>query len=356
MVEAQETCTKLSNYDYDLPREFIAQRPPEHRDDARLLILHRSTGEIEHRKFSEIVNYLCQGDLLIFNDTRVVPACITGNKAGGAFVELLFIEELGENRWKALIKTNAKLRKTEEIWIDNTTISVKLVEKFEDGSWAIQWNKSVYVKELFHRIGRVPLPPYIKRTRNNDLLSRLDQERYQTVFAQKEGAIAAPTAGLHFSNSTIERIKEQGVEISFVTLHVGLGTFLPLKTEDIRDHRMHKEYYECPEEVIQKMKRARERHKRVIAVGTTSCRVLETLAVNSNEVPRSGWTNLFIYPPYRFKNVDALVTNFHLPRTTLLLLVSAFAGRENILGAYEAAKREGYRFFSYGDCMMIIEK
>lgn len=343
-----------SDYDYDLPKEFIAQRPLENRDEARLLILHRNTGEIEHRRFYEIVDYLSQGDLLVLNNTKVVPACITGCKGSGAAAELLFVEDLGESHWKVLIKTGARLRENEKIWIDNKTVSVTLTKRLEDGSWIIRCCEEIDIRRLFQRIGRVPLPPYIKRVKDNDMLLPLDRERYQTVFAQKEGAIAAPTAGLHFSKNTIGRIKERGVEIEFVTLHVGPGTFLPVKTEDIREHHMHKEYYECPAMVIQKVEEAKKQNKRVVAVGTTSCRVLETVAMSNTVLSYSGWTDLFIYPPYRFQNVDVLVTNFHLPRSTLILLVSAFAGRENILNAYEMAKREGYRFFSYGDCMMII--
>ncbi|HHT9130050.1 MAG TPA: tRNA preQ1(34) S-adenosylmethionine ribosyltransferase-isomerase QueA [Candidatus Brocadiaceae bacterium] len=346
--------TTLSDYDYNLPEELIAHKPLENRDDARLLILYRSTGKIEHRKFHEITDYLSPRDLLVLNNTKVIPARILGSKASGASIELLFVEELEENRWRVLIKSNAKLRKTEEIRIDNNAISATLLEKLEDGSWQIEFKEKNNTKELLNRTGKMPLPPYIKRNKNNDTLFFLDQERYQTVFAQKEGAIAAPTAGLHFSKNILEKIKKHGTEIEFVTLHVGLGTFIPIKAEDIRDHLMHREYYECPDKIIQKIKKAKARNNRIIAVGSTSCRSLETIALNDTKPQLSGWTNLFIYPPYAFKYVDILITNFHLPKTTLLLLVSAFAGRENILNAYEAAKNEGYRFFSYGDCMMII--
>lgn len=345
---------KLSDYDYNLPKELIAHKPLENRDDARLLILYRSTGKIEHRRFHEITHYLFPRDLLVLNNTKVIPARIAGNKASGASVELLFVEELGENRWRVLIKSNAKLREMEEICIDNNAIPARLLEKLEDGSWQIEFKEKNNTKELLNRIGKMPLPPYIKRNKNNDTLFFLDQERYQTVFAQKEGAIAAPTAGLHFSKNMLEKIEGHGTEVAFVTLHVGLGTFLPVKSEDIRGHLMHREYYECPEEIIQKIKKTKEQNNRIIAVGSTSCRVLETVAMHDTEPQLSGWTNLFIYPPYEFKYVDILITNFHLPKTTLLLLVSAFAGRENIMNAYETAKKEGYRFFSYGDCMMII--
>ena len=349
-----EIYTKLSDYDYDLPKELIAQQPLENRDDSRLLVLYRNTGKIEHRKFYEITDYLSPGDFIILNDTKVIPARIQGNKIGGASIELLFIEEVGETRWKALIKSNAKLRTGVEIYLDDNSISARLLEKTGKGAWLIEFNKKNNVKDLLSRIGGMPLPPYIKRGKNQDTLFSLDRERYQTVFAQKEGAIAAPTAGLHFTKDTLEKIKKRGVEIGFVTLHVGLGTFLPIKTDDIREHLMHKEYYECSNEIIQKIERTKAQNRRVIAIGSTSCRVLETIAGNDNTPQLSGWTNLFIYPPYNFKYADVLLTNFHLPKTTLLLLVSAFAGRENILNAYEIAKSEGYRFFSYGDCMMII--
>lgn len=350
-----EIYTKLSDYDYNLPKEFIAQQPLENRDDSRLLVLYRNTGRIEHRKFYEITNYFSQGDFLVLNNTKVVPARLAGNRIGGASIELLFIEEIGENRWKVLMKSNAKLKKGEEIYVDNNSISARLLDRTEEGAWLIEFNKkNTTIKELLHRIGGMPLPPYIKRAKNQDALFSLDRERYQTVFAQKEGAIAAPTAGLHFTKDTLEKIQKRGVEIGFVTLHAGLGTFLPIKTDDVRHHLMHKEYYECTKEIIQKIKRTKEQNRRVIATGSTSCRVLETIARNDNSSQLSGWTNLFIYPPYNFQYVDVLLTNFHLPKTTLLVMASAFAGRENILNAYEIAKNEGYRFFSYGDCMMII--
>jgi S-adenosylmethionine:tRNA ribosyltransferase-isomerase len=346
--------TKLSDYDYHLPKELIAQRPLENREDARLLILYRSTGKVEHRKFHEITEYLYPGDLLVLNNTKVMPALLTGKKHSGASLELLLTEEIGKNQWRVLIKSNAKLKVGEEIYIGNNIILAKLFDRAEDGSWLIEFNKKYDVRELLRQIGKMPLPPYIKRNKQEDSCSLLDKERYQTVFAQKEGAIAAPTAGLHFSQNTLEKIRQRGVEIGFVTLHVGMGTFLPIKTGDIRHHRMHKEYYECPPEIIQKIHETRKQDRRVIAVGSTSCRVLETIAINDQTPQLSGWTNLFIFPPYNFQYTDVLLTNFHLPKTTLLLLVSAFAGRENIMNAYETAKSEGYRFFSYGDCMMII--
>lgn len=346
--------TRLSDYDYDLPRELIAQHPLENREDARLLILNRRTGKIEHRKFHEITEYLYPGDFLVLNNTKVIPALLPGKRSSGAFLELLLAEEREENQWKAFIKSNARLKAGEEIYLADNILAAKLLRKDEDGLWIIQFDKNYQIKDLLVRTGKMPLPPYIKRTPSNGSCFDSDKDRYQTVFAQKEGAIAAPTAGLHFSHHTLEKIKKHGVEIGFVTLHVGRGTFMPIKTDDIQKHQMHKEYYECPQEIMEKIEKTKERRNRVIAVGSTSCRVLESVAIN-NPIPHtSGWTNLFIYPPYHFQHVDVLLTNFHLPKTTLLVLVCAFAGRENILNAYETAKNNGYRFFSYGDCMMIL--
>lgn len=347
--------SKLSDYTYDLPRELIAQHPLENREDARLLILYRNSGRIEHRRFYEITEYLCPGDFLVLNNTKVIPALLTGKRISGASLELLLSEEgEEENQWKVLIKSNAKLKAGEEIIVADNVLPAKLLMKNEDGSWLIQFDKNHPIKDLLVQTGKMPLPPYIKRTGKNGTCYSSDKERYQTVFAQNEGAIAAPTAGLHFSHDTLEKLKNQGVEIGFVTLHVGMGTFMPMKTEDIQKHQMHKEHYECSQEIMEKIKKTKERRNRVIAVGSTSCRVLESVAINNQTPQTSGRTNLFIYPPYHFQYVDVLLTNFHLPKTTLLVLVCAFAGRENILNAYEIAKNRGYRFFSYGDCMMII--
>ena len=354
MPDASIISHKLSDYDFDLPKELIAQKPTEKRDNARLLVLHRLSGRMEHRRFSEIAGYLRPEDLLVLNNTKVIPSRIAGKKPQGAYVDLLFIEELEGNHWKALLKSNARLKKGEKIYLDNASVSACLLGKHEDSSWVLQIENGVNIKELIHRTGEMPLPPYIKRPKKNNTLSTLDAERYQTVFAQKEGAIAAPTAGLHFSEDVLGKIRNSGTDIAFVTLHVGLGTFLPIKTEEIKNHRMHKEYYEYTGELLQKITLTKKQGGRIIATGSTSCRTLETIALNNNIHQFSGYTDLFIYPPYPFQHVDALITNFHLPKTTLFLLVSAFAGREQILNAYEIAKKEGYRFYSYGDCMLII--
>ncbi|WP_347274141.1 tRNA preQ1(34) S-adenosylmethionine ribosyltransferase-isomerase QueA [Candidatus Kuenenia sp.] len=354
MPDASIISHKLSDYDFDLPKELIAQKPTEERDNARLLVLHRRTGRMEHRRFSEIAGYLRPEDLLVLNNTKVIPSRIAGKKPHGAYVDLLFIEELEGNHWKALLKSNGPLKKGEKIYLDNTAVSASLLGKHEDNSWILRIENGANIRELIHRTGEMPLPPYIKRPKKNNTLSTLDAERYQTVFAQKEGAIAAPTAGLHFSKDVLGKIRNSGTDIAFVTLHVGLGTFLPIKTEEIKNHHMHKEYYEYPRELLKKITITKNRGGRIIATGSTSCRTLETIALNNNIHQFSGYTDLFIYPPYPFQYVDALITNFHLPKTTLFLLVSAFAGREQILNAYEIAKKEGYRFYSYGDCMLII--
>lgn len=346
--------TQLSDYYYELPRHFIAQKPMEKRENSRLLVLDKKTGEINHHTFNEIAKYMKEGDLLILNNTKVLPARVVGYKLHGAFVELLFIEEIGKMTWKALLKSNAKLREGEQIYLNNKNISVNLLEKHRDGSWTVEPSGTENIKELLNNFGEMPLPPYIKRPKKNNTRSSDDRERYQTVFAQKEGAIAAPTAGLHFSKTLLEMIGKKGIDIEYITLHAGLGTFLPVKTADIRDHCMHKEAYELPERILQKIKHTKAQKKRVIAVGSTTCRVLETIASQGERPQFSGWTDLFIYPSYEFKYVDVLITNFHLPKTTLLMLVSAFAGRERILNAYEIAKSNNYRFFSYGDCMMVL--
>jgi S-adenosylmethionine:tRNA ribosyltransferase-isomerase len=354
LIRSVQKCSRLSGYEFDLPKELIAQYPTKNRVDSRMLVLNRVTGEIEHRRFSDVVNYFSPGDLLVLNDTKVIPARIVGNKKSGAALELLFIEELKPNLWKVLIKSNGKLKKGEYFYFDDKTLSAKLVDRHENGCWFIEFDQHINGKEFLKQKGEVPLPPYIKRDKKNEQRLSLDRERYQTVFAKNEGAIAAPTAGLHFDKDIFSKLREQGVETEFLTLHVGMGTFFPIKTENIQEHRMHKEYYECSDAIVRKVLETKKQKRRVIATGTTSCRVLETIARNGDAAQYSGWTDLFIYPPYTFNYVDALITNFHLPRTTLLLLVCAFAGRENILNAYEVAKREGYRFFSYGDCMMII--
>ncbi len=324
--------TKLSDYAYDLPRELIAQRPLERRADSRMMVLHRSEQAIEHRQFRELKTFLQAGDLLVLNDTRVLPARRFSDDGA---VEFLFLERLGPNRWKCLVKPGRKMRVGAKAKIDNITLRV---EEITDGGERI-----VALDEDFdlYAGGSMPLPPYITRASNEK-----DAARYQTVFAQSPGAIAAPTAGLHFTAEILNEIPH-----AFVTLHVGPGTFLPVRSDNIAEHRMDAERFSISPEVASRINNAR----RLIAVGTTTVRTLESASGADGEVlAREGATDLFIYPPYHFRAIDVLLTNFHLPRSTLLMLVSAFAGRDFLLRAYEEAIRERYRFYSYGDCLLIL--
>ncbi len=324
--------SRLSDYDYDLPPGLIAQRPLPRRDASRLMVLHRDSQTIEHRAFSEVTRFTQPGDLFVLNDTRVVPA---RKFSDDGRIEFLFLEKLAAGRWKCLVKPGRKMRVGARTAIDQTEARVS--EVTETGERIIELERDIDV----YAGGIVPLPPYLGRPSDAE-----DEARYQTIFARNPGAVAAPTAGLHFTPEILREIPH-----AFVTLHVGLGTFQPVQVEDVKEHRMHAERFEISAEAAQKVKEAR----RVIAVGTTSVRVLEsTRRSDSEAAAQSGWTDIFIYPAYEFQAVDVMLTNFHLPRSTLLMLVSAFAGREFILRAYEEAIREKYRFFSYGDCMLIL--
>jgi len=324
--------TKLSDYAYDLPRELIAQRPLERRADSRMMVLHRSEQAIEHRQFRELKTFLQAGDLLVLNDTRVLPARRFSDDGA---VELLFLERLGPNRWKCLVKPGHKMRVGATAKIDNITLRVEEITDGGERIVALDEDFDLYVG------GSMPLPPYITRASNEK-----DAARYQTVFAQSPGAIAAPTAGLHFTAEILNEIPH-----AFVTLHVGPGTFLPVRSDNIAEHRMDAERFSISPEVASRINNAR----RLIAVGTTTVRTLESASGADGEVlAREGATDLFIYPPYHFRAIDVLLTNFHLPRSTLLMLVSAFAGRDFLLRAYEEAIRERYRFYSYGDCLLIL--
>ncbi len=322
----------LSNYDYDLPRELIAQRPPEHRDDSRMMVLHRDTQAIEHRQFRELKTFLQQGDLLVLNDTQVLPARRFSNNGA---IEFLFLERLGPRRWKCLVNAGRKMRVGATAEIGDVILCVE--EITSDGERIVVLNEDI---DLYSG-GSMPLPPYIRRESNTD-----DAMRYQTVFAYTPGALAAPTAGLHFTPEILSEIPH-----TFVTLHVGTGTFLPVRSENITDHRMHAERFSISHSAADRINEA----ERIVAVGTTVVRVLEAAGRESGKLRvQEDATNIFIYPPYRFHAVDVLLTNFHLPRSTLLMLVSAFAGREFLLRAYQEAIRERYRFYSYGDCMLIL--
>lgn len=343
-------------YDYPLPREYIAQHPLPGRDASRLMILHRDSEKLEHRHFCNLPEYLREGDSLVLNNSRVIPARLVGKRSTGGRVKLLMIEEVeaSTGRWRVLLEARGIPQEGEELDLEEGNFKGRLISRTPSGQWVIQLGPQGNLREVLERVGRMPLPPYIKRPPEGDPYLSQDRERYQSVIATQPGSIAAPTACLHFTKELLREVSQRGVEIIFLTLHVGLGTFIPIKTTDITQHTMEKEYYELGPEAVRRLNETKRRGGRIIAVGSTSLRVLETVAARGELSPSSGWTNLFIYPPYEFKLVDALLTNFHLPRSTLLVLVSAFAGRERILKAYSVARKEGYRFYSYGDAMLIL--
>jgi S-adenosylmethionine:tRNA ribosyltransferase-isomerase len=338
--------------DYDLPADRIAQTPVEPRDSARLLTLDRATGFLDHRTFRDVPDLLASGDLLILNDSRVLHARLLGHrKSTGGRWEGLFLRSLADGTWELLAKTGGKPTAGETIVVEPGPLELTLVEKTPEGRWRVRPNIEGPPAAILARHGQVPLPPYIRDGRAEPG----DAERYQTVYAREDGSVAAPTAGLHFTPILFDRLRERGIDVGYVTLHVGLGTFQPIQVADVCEHFMHAEYGELGSETIAKIEACRARCGRVVAVGTTSVRVLESAAAASEKLaPWSGETTLFITPPYRFRVVEGLVTNFHLPRTTLMLLVAAFAGVELTRRAYETAIREGYRFYSYGDAMLIL--
>ncbi len=353
---------KLTDFDYKIPQDQIAQQPLKERDESRLLIYNRHKKTIEHKHFHQIIDYLERDDLLVFNDTRVLPARLYGRKESGGQVEILIINEVEPYKWNVLLKSSTKPKPGLKIIFGIDTMTGTVINYPEKGKCLISFQKGEHpfssqkeFMDTLDKLGIPPLPPYIKREKEHNDCYLQDKERYQTVFAKNSGAIAAPTAGLHFTPELINKIRNKGVKTAFVTLHVGLGTFKPIKTDDYREHRMDSEYYEVSEAEAETINQARKEGKRIIGVGTTACRVLETIGSREDAIkPCSGWTNLFIYPSYKFKTVNSIITNFHQPKTTLLLLVSAFAGRENILNTYKEALDKGYRFFSYGDSMLIV--
>lgn len=340
---------RVEEFDYYLPPELIAQQPVEPRDASRLLVLHRRDGRLEHRYFYDLPLYLNPLDILVLNDTRVMPARLWGRKAGtGGRVEVLLLNRLGGDRWETLVRPGRRVPVGTELVFGQGELAAKVLTTTPAGGRVLEFTYEGNWEEILARLGEVPLPPYIK--------SELpDPERYQTVYARHPGSAAAPTAGLHFTPRLLQALQDKGVEIAYILLHVGLGTFRPVKEEIIEKHRMHAEYYAISAETARAINTARSRGGRVVAVGTTVVRALETVATPEGQIcPREGFTDIFIYPGYRFKAVDCLITNFHLPRSTLLMLVSAFAGRERILEAYRVAVHERYRFFSFGDAMLIL--
>lgn len=344
---------KVSLFDYRLPSERIAQVPVEPRDASRLLVLDRRTGSLEHRRFRDIVEYLRPSDLLVTNDTRVIPARVYGTRYTGGKVEVLFLEQTEERQWKALIGSGGKPTSGEVLNLANGAIRAEVTDKDAEGTYTLRLADTEDLLSALEAVGHMPTPPYISRKGHAASLEEIDRTRYQTVYAHKPGAVAAPTAGLHFTEDLLQDIRARGIQIASVTLHVGLGTFRPVKTDTVEEHVMHREYYEISRETADAVNAARNRRRRLIAVGTTTTRVLESLTEHLLG-PTSGYTDIFIYPPYRFGRTDAMVTNFHLPTSTLLMMVSALAGREMIMQAYEVAIEMGYRFYSYGDAMLIL--
>lgn len=338
------------DFNYDLPKELIAQTPLENRSSSRLMVLNRSTGEILHRVFGNITDFLKKGDVLVLNDTKVIPARLIGIKEEtNAVIELLLLKDLGEDKWKCLAKPQKRLKEHTIITFGNNDLKAEVLSKEDEGITYVKFIYEGIFLEILSKLGEMPLPPYIHEKLKN-------QDRYQTVYAKNLGSSAAPTAGLHFTKELLEKIKNMGVEILYVTLHVGLGTFRPVEVKDIKEHKMHSEYFTMEENTAERLNKAKEEGRRIIAVGTTSTRVLETVAAkyNGKFKETSGNTDIFIYPGFEFKGINGLITNFHLPKSTLLMLVSALAGKDFILKAYEIAIKEKYRFFSFGDAMLII--
>lgn len=339
---------KKSDFFYELPPELIAQTPLERRDISRLMRLDKETGAISHRHFYDLPDLLKKGDCLVLNDSRVIPARLFGKRLSGGAVEVVLLRDRGEGRWECLTRPGRKTKTGTMLSFGDGTLLGEIVDEIEGGNRIIRFDFDGIFLEMLERLGKMPLPPYIQEELQ-------DAARYQTVYARATGSAAAPTAGLHFTNELLEHLRHSGIEICYVTLHVGLGTFRPVKAENIEDHEMHAEYCEIPKETAAAVNLAHREGRRVIAVGTTSCRTLESRALDDGTINEyAGFTNAFIYPGYRFKCVNGLVTNFHLPESTLIMLVSALAGRGNILHAYDIAIREKYRFFSFGDAMLIL--
>ncbi len=339
----------IADFDYSLPQELIAQDPVIERDSSRLMVVRLDGEDFEHRRFGNLVEYLKPGDALIINDTKVIPARLIGCKeTTGARVEVLLLKQLDARRWETLVRPGKKAGPGTRLIFKKNLLACRILDNTAFGGRVVEMDFAGAFEEILAEVGIMPLPPYIKKP-------LMDKNRYQTVYARLAGSAAAPTAGLHFTAGLLARIKEMGVAVAPVLLHVGLGTFRPVKVEDITKHNMHAEYYEVPEETVLAISGARERGGRIVAVGTTTTRCLESASDGSGRLrPGSGWTDIFIYPGYKFKVIDGMVTNFHLPRSTLLMMVSALAGREKIIAAYQEAVRRGYRFFSFGDAMIII--
>ena len=351
MSENKEIGLSTADYYFDLPQELIAQDPLERRDECKLLLVDKKTGEVEHHVFSDIINYLNPGDCLVLNNTKVIPARLLGVKEEtGAAVEILLLKRRGADLWECLVKPGKKLRPGARVSFGDGILTAEITEVIEDGNRLVKFFYEGIWEEVLDKLGEMPLPPYITHKLQ-------DKNMYQTVYAKYDGSAAAPTAGLHFTNELLQKIQDKGVDLAFVTLHVGLGTFRPVKVTNVKEHIMHSEWYQVTAEAAEKINRAKETGHRVICVGTTSCRTIESAAdENGRLTEQSDDTSIFIYPGYKFKVTDELITNFHLPESTLVMLVSALAGREHVLSAYEEAIRERYRFFSFGDACFFYDK
>ena len=340
---------KTSDFFYDLPEELIAQDPLEDRTASRLLVLNRETGAVEHKIFSDVIDYLNEGDCLVINNTRVIPARLIGEKEGtGGKVEVLLLKRRANDVWETLVKPGKKLRPGARVTFGDGRLKAEILEIAEEGNRLVRFYYEGIFEEILDSLGEMPLPPYITHKLE-------DKEMYQTVYAKYDGSAAAPTAGLHFTKELLNKIEEKGIKIASITLHVGLGTFRPVKVDDVNNHHMHTEWYEVNAKAADIINETKRNGGRVICVGTTSCRTIESVAdENGYMKAKTGETDIFIYPGYKFKVMDGLITNFHLPESTLVMLVSAFAGKENVLAAYETAVKERYRFFSFGDAMLLI--
>jgi len=344
----------ISEFDYNLPKNLIAQFPAEKRDQSNLMVLDRKTQKVQHKKFYNIVDLLNENDVLVMNNTKVIPARLLGKKLTGALIEIFLLEKKQDKIWEVLVKPSKRVKPGTEIIISDE-LQCRLLNKSSNDKWLVELIYQRNFEEIISNVGIIPLPPYIERDLANQDIKTLDHERYQTVYAKNSGSVAAPTAGLHFTNDLLEKIQNKGIQVCFVTLNVGLGTFKPVRAEKISDHKMDSEQYSIPEKTAEIINNAKDAGKNIVAVGTTTVRTLETaFAQNGVICPTSGKSELFIYPGYEFKVIDKLITNFHLPKSTLLMLVSAFAGKEFVFKAYNEAILNNYRFFSYGDCMLII--
>lgn len=339
---------KVTDFDFNLPEELIAQHPMEKRDEARLMVMNKENGEIEHKVFKDIIDYLEPGDCIVLNDTRVLPARLIGSKEGtGGKIEFLLLKRVDKDTWETLVKPGKRAQIGTRFVFGDGELKAEVIGLGEEGSRIVKFEYEGIFEEVLDKLGQMPLPPYITERLE-------DKEMYQTVYSREQGSAAAPTAGLHFTKELLEKIEGKGVSIAFLTLHVGLGTFRPVKVENIEEHNMHAEYYCMSKATADIINKTKESGKNVIAVGTTSCRTLETIGDESGKVrEQSGWTDIFIFPGYKYKVVDKLITNFHLPQSTLIMLVSALAGKENVMNAYETAVRERYKFFSFGDAMFV---